>query len=327
MSCEKIKILGTESLGVRGMCCLVTVGSRRILIDPGLALGYRRHGLLPHPCQIANGIKIRNDIIKAMATATDIIFSHFHGDHIPLLRANPYQLSFKQVPDLLPGARVRLPPAEGLSPRMHRRAVELAELFGSKIKRAGEWLENILNFSNPVPHGAAESGFGSVMMTRIDMGEQVFVHASDIQLLDRTTIEKILSWHPDIVFAAGPPLYLQALSLSMRKQAWENSVRLAADGATLIIDHHLLRSCQGLDWLDNLGRATGKKAYCAADFMNKPRLLLEAERTEFYARLPVPENWHQAYEKGEESPLAFHGPDKLETGILQPVTNTEVCTH
>jgi len=43
------------------------------------------------------------------------------------------------------------------------------------------------------------------MMTRVDMGTQVFVHASDIQLLDDATIDKILMWQPDIVFTAGPP--------------------------------------------------------------------------------------------------------------------------
>ena len=43
-----LEIIATESLGVRGMCCLVTTGERRILIDPGLALVYIRHGLLPH---------------------------------------------------------------------------------------------------------------------------------------------------------------------------------------------------------------------------------------------------------------------------------------
>ena len=97
-----LEIIATESLGVRGMCCLVTTGERRILIDPGLALGYLRHGLLPHPLQVANGIKVRQKILKAVQIATDIVFSHFHGDHIPLLRANPYQLSFEQIPVLLP---------------------------------------------------------------------------------------------------------------------------------------------------------------------------------------------------------------------------------
>ena len=137
------------------------------------------------------------------------------------------------------------------------------------------------------------------MMTRIDMGRQLFVHASDIQLLDAATIEKILMWQPDIVFTAGPPLYLQTLNSSLRKRAWQNGLRLAKNVANLIVDHHLLRSEKGITWLDNLSQAVGKKVYCAADYMNKPRLLLEARRTSLYQKRPVPENWHQDYEKGE----------------------------
>lgn len=68
---------------------------------------------------------------------------------------------------------------------------------------------------------------------------------------------------------------------------------------TLIVDHHLLRSETGITWLDNLSQVVGKKIYCAADFMNKPRLLLEARRTSLYQKIPVPENWHQDYEKGK----------------------------
>ena len=44
-----IRILGAESLGVRGLSCVVKVEERKIVIDPGLALGYYRYGLLPHP--------------------------------------------------------------------------------------------------------------------------------------------------------------------------------------------------------------------------------------------------------------------------------------
>ncbi len=131
------------------------------------------------------------------------------------------------------------------------------------------------------------------------MGRQVFVHASDIQLLDTATIEKILLWQPDIVFTSGPPLYLETLNNVLRKLAWTNGLRLAENVETLIVDHHLLRSETGITWLDNLSQVVGKKVYCAADFMHKPRLLLEAQRMSLYQEIPVPENWHQDYKKGE----------------------------
>lgn len=47
----ELAVLGTESLGVRGLCCLVRAGGRCILVDPGVAPGYTRNGLLPHSVQ------------------------------------------------------------------------------------------------------------------------------------------------------------------------------------------------------------------------------------------------------------------------------------
>ena len=120
-----IEIIGTESLGVRGMCCLVTAWERRILIDPAIALGYRRHGLLPHPYQVKTGIKVRQEIIKAMKEATDIVFSHFHGDHVPLLQANPFQLSFEQLADRLQGLRIWAKSKEYLTMMMCKQIVFL----------------------------------------------------------------------------------------------------------------------------------------------------------------------------------------------------------
>lgn len=296
-----IEIIGTESLGVRGMCCLVTAGERQILIDPGIALGYRRHGLLPHPCQVKTGIKIRQEIIKAMKGATDIVFSHFHGDHVPLLQANPYQLSFEQLSDLLQGLRVWAKSTEGLSSKMQHRALDLEVLLGSNMKIAEGCQDGPLTFSGPVPHGLPGERFGTVMMTRIDTGKQVFVHASDIQLLSKKTIDQIIQWQPDIVFVDGPPLYLGSLTGSERKSAWENGLRLAQNVETLIVDHHLLRSESGILWLNNMSRISAKKVYCAADFMHKPRLLLETQRRKLYRKIPVAENWHRDYEAGKIS--------------------------
>jgi len=290
-----IEIIGTESLGVRGLCCLVKIGERRIVIDPGIALGYMRNGLLPHPCQVAAGIKVRQDIIRVLETATDIVFSHFHGDHIPLFHANPFQLSFQQLPTHFQDLHCWSKSDKGLSPKIQLRSFELAELLGPNMKIAEGCSDGPLKFSEAVPHGLPNSRFGGVMMTRIDMGDGVFVHASDIQLLDDATVEKILKWQPDIVFASGPPLYLSSLTATLRKQAWENALHLARSVDTLILDHHLLRCEDGAVWLDNLMKTSGGKVCCGADFMGKPRLLLEARRSYLYKKMPVPENWHQDY--------------------------------
>jgi len=102
----QIEILGIESLGVRGLCCLVRTGGRTIVFDPGVALGYRRGALLPHPIQVAVGERVRRDIEAALKDATDVVISHFHGDHMPVPDPNPYQLKADLVADSLRSARL-----------------------------------------------------------------------------------------------------------------------------------------------------------------------------------------------------------------------------
>ena len=306
----KIEIIAAESLGVRGLCCLGVDSKRRIVIDPGVSLGYLRHGLLPHPLQIAVGRRIRDRILLELETATDIVFSHFHGDHVPLRDASPYQLSLGSLPSNFPETRCWAKSDSNLSNTMGRRFYDLSELMGPNMQVAEGRLEGSLAFSEAVPHGSAGSPAGSVMMTRIAIGKRVFVHASDIQLLDAPTVDKIIDWQPDIVLSAGPPLYLNCLSRSDRQCAWDNGVRLVRNVDTVILDHHLMRSDEGLAWLDQLSTAVGRKVYCAADFMGKPRQLLEAGRSLQYEQIPVPSDWHDNYAKDLQDPDEFLEPSQ-----------------
>ena len=306
-----LEIIGAESLGVRSLCCLVTLQDRRIVIDPGVSLGYMRHGLLPHPLQIAEGCKVREKILHSLNNATDVVFSHFHGDHVPLLDANPYQLSIRSLPSMFHELRCWSKSDDGLSSRMSKRFQDLAALSGENLQIAEGRTEGPLSFSRAVPHGAQDSKIGSLMMSRIEMDDQVFVHASDIQLLDAPTVDLVIGWQPDIVLAAGPPLYLDRFSKTRLKSAWENAVRLAQSIDIVILDHHLMRSDEGAVWLDELSAAVGKKVYCAADFMGRPRRLLEAERTQLYEEMPVPDTWHDDYAQGRVDPDEYLAENRL----------------
>jgi uncharacterized protein len=180
---------------------------------------------------------------------------------------------------------------------MRRRARDLMELLGSNLHMAEGAAHGPMRFSPAMPHGAGGSRRGTVMMTRIGLGDAVFVHASDIQLLDDAAIDCILVWQPDIVLAAGPPLYIASLPDELRTAAWRNGLRLAAGTDILILDHHLMRDGQGPAWLEALSAAE-KQVYCAADFMGRKRLLLEAGRSELYRAMPVPADWHEKYARG-----------------------------
>jgi len=300
-----IEILGAESLGVRGLCCVVEVEDRKIVIDPGLALGYWRHGLLPHPTQVAVGEQVRRRILAVLQDSTDVVMSHLHGDHVPLPDANPYQLKAQQVAPLCETVRFWAKGPQGLSPNMERRRASLSEALGRELPDAERQSDGPLAFSSAVPHGEAGSYLGTVMMTRLEGENTVFVHASDIQLLDSDAISLILAWRPDIVLVGGPPLYLPWLSSKRRKRAWRNAQRLANHVDTLILDHHLLRSEEGLSWLDRLLSETGHRVMCAADFMERPRCLLEARRIQLYEEMPVADGWHEAYACGEADTLRY----------------------
>jgi predicted metallo-beta-lactamase superfamily hydrolase len=294
----RIDILSAESLGVRGLCCRVEVGDRVIVIDPGVALGDWRYGLPPHPVQIAVGRAVRQQIVAALQGATDVVFSHFHGDHVPLLKANPYQLAFSQLPSRFKSLRAWSLSPEVQTYKSQARARDLMNLLGARMQVAEGLEDGPLRFSLAVPHGVGGLPFGDVMLTRINLGASVFVHASDIQLLDNATIELLLDWEPDILLAAGPPLYQKELDTAQHDRAWANALRLAKTVRTLILDHHLMRSMEGAIWLERLSAQVCRRVYCAADFMGHPRRLLEAQRRELYTAMPVGPAWHEDYARG-----------------------------
>jgi len=262
-------------------------------------LGFRRHGLLPHPVQVAASERTRRLIVKALEDATDIVISHYHGDHIPLVDANPYQLSVKQVVKLCQRPHFWAKGTKDISYNQAHRAKALAESLGRILPIAEETSEGLLTFSPPIPHGEPGGRSGNVMMTRLEEDGEVFVHASDTQMLNDAAIRQILAWQPNIVLASGPPIYLPSLTLEEQEDALHRTLRLAKRVDTLILDHHLMRSKKGERWLDHVSSLTGRKVVCAADFMGRRRNLLEAERVLWYKRLPVPEGWHQAYARGE----------------------------
>ncbi|MEA1906145.1 MAG: MBL fold metallo-hydrolase, partial [Euryarchaeota archaeon] len=293
-----IEIIGTESLGVRGLCCFIRTKKQRILIDPGIALGYNRYGLLPHPLQVAVDERIQKKILQRWSEATDIVISHFHGDHIPLADANPYQLNIRKITGLNPDVRIWTKNPHHHHPIEEKRVESISTILKNDLTPAEGITYGAMTFSGPVFHGGKKSNPQTVMMTRIKE-DRVFVHTSDTQLLDSEAISQILDWKPDIVLADGPPLYMpNKLSKKQAEIAWHNAKRLSRKVGTLILDHHLMRSCTGLEWLERLSSETGNRVICGADFMKTPRMLLEARRKSLYRDMPVPAGWHEAYGKG-----------------------------
>jgi predicted metallo-beta-lactamase superfamily hydrolase len=295
----KIEILATESLGVRGLCCSVQLKNHKIVIDPGIALGWLRHGLPPHPFQIAVGSCVREKIVEELKDATDVIISHFHGDHCPLYDPNPYQLGIDAVRESLSNCRIWAKGTLGCRSIQQRRRQELAVATGKALHGAEGKTEGVLQFSLPVAHGEQGYNENTVMMSRVEEDGEIFVHASDIQLIDETTVQQILDWRPEIVLVSGPPLYRFNSGCGMqREKAWKNARELSRCVDALIIDHHLLRSEEGIAWLKELSHITTNDVFSAAGFMNREPVFMEAWREELYEWLPVSETWHRDYQNG-----------------------------
>ena len=254
---------------------------------------------MPHPVQVAASEAVKSAIEKALEAATDVVISHYHGDHHPMVNANPYQLSAERVIEFCKAAKLWTKGTHDLSLTQANRAKALAQKLNRFLPVAEGMSDGSLSFSPPVCHGEQGTGNGTVMMTRIEDGGEVFVHASDIQMLSDEAIEIILAWQPNAVIASGPPIYLPGLTLEKQERALHRTLQLAKEVDTLILDHHLMRSKKGEQWLDSLSSLSGHKAVCAADFMGRRRRLLEAERVLWYKKVPVPEGWHEAYARDE----------------------------
>jgi len=156
----------------------------------------------------------------------------------------------------------------------------------------------LCHFSLAVPHGDPDVTDELVMMSVVEEDLR-FLHAPDIQLLHDQTVLRILEWQPDILLAGGPPLYLSRLTKEQIDRAWQNALMLARGIDLFILDHHLLRCTEGITWLEELSALSGKPVLCAADFMCRKRILMEAERESLYRNFPVREGWHEDYAKGE----------------------------
>lgn len=304
-------------MGVRGLCCVVETKDRKIVIDPGVALGYRRHGLLPHPVQVVVAERVKVAIERALKDATDVVISHYHGEHHPMVNANPFQLSADRVAESLRHPRLWTKGTQDLSPTQVHRAQALAQRLNRVLPASEGLSDGPLSFSLPVPHGERGRG-GTVMMTKIEEGNEVFVHASDIQMLNDEAIEQILEWHPTVVLASGPPIYLSSLTREKLEGTQRRTLILAKEVDTLILDHHLMRSEEGEEWLDWVSSLHGSKdpclhhkVICAADFMGQVRNLLEAERVCWYKKMWVPKGWHEDYARGEASTRVYQVVERL----------------
>ena len=272
----KVKILASESMGVRSMATFIKTDDVGIIIDPSCTLCPRRFGLPPHKLEIEEREK-RLRTINAYLKLSDIaIITHYHYDHFTNENAELYENKTLLAKDPLNFSHA------GLMQRAKKFFSLLNENTHIKIadNKTYKFGHTEIVFSGPLHHGNKTSKV-YVLSVCIKNKGTVFLHTSDIQGINtEEQLDFITKCQPDILFLDGFPLYL--IGKYYTKADFENSVNLLTVAArhtqTLIIDHHFTRSEEFRNLLPE-----SIQFVTAATFMNEKEKLLEARRKELYS--------------------------------------------
>jgi len=214
----KLKFLACDSLGVRSIATFVET-DKKILIDPGAALGPSRYGLPPTPQEL-NALDNAIDKIKWYAQRSQIItISHYHYDHYI-----PDECIYKNKTLLIKD------PKNNINKSQTKRSAEFLSFLSNecepkKIDIADserfKFGKTVLEFSPPMFHGGSDR-LGYVLMLAVKYKKEVFVHGSDVQgpQTDDAT-EWIISQRPDVMVLSGFPTIF--LGWKMSKKNFEKS--------------------------------------------------------------------------------------------------------
>ncbi len=297
-----ITLLGAESLGVRSLAIHVQTGDTSLLIDPGVALGFR-DGYHPHPIEYQLLAKIRNKIIQFAERTNVIVISHYHHDHfMPFFQNYAYFWSTSEDAKSLYANRqlwckdIRHHINYSQQSRGYnfiRSARKIAKEITYADGRSLTLGQTIVRFSPAVSHGEVGTKLGWVIMTSIRCNDFSIVHASDIQgPMIENTANWIIRQKPDLLILGGPPTYLSPDRVSplLLEQAATNLKSLATKIPMVIIDHHLLRDRNYSEWLDPIQQAAldkGHQLMTVSGVLGQPANLLEATRETLYNNFPI----------------------------------------
>ncbi|MEW6221831.1 MAG: MBL fold metallo-hydrolase [Candidatus Hadarchaeota archaeon] len=309
----RVMPLAFESFGARSMATFVETDDVNILVDPGAALG-QRFSLAPHPKEYLALVRAKQRIQEAGRRADVITVSHYHFDHYtPNFEDWGLIWSSPEMAERLYRGKMILAKdnSSRINPSQRKRGYMFWKLNSeiADIKSADgqkfEFGRTRLEFSRPVSHGPEGAEIGYVLMLTVKMGGVTFVHTSDVQgPIERETLQLILNENPNAVIIGGPPLYLQGFRVELGDmvRALENIKELVKRVQLVVIDHHLLRSLDYLDFLKPAAAEAEKKGHkiiTASELVGQEPQLLEARRRELHSKEPVERGWYSRLEKGE----------------------------
>jgi len=286
---NKMKIipLAFDSLGVRSTATWVET-DRKILIDPGAALGPLRYSLPPSKIEYRRLEELARVIISYAEKSDILIVSHYHYDH-HFPEQDFYEGKILLIKD----------PKNKINYSQKQRGKEFLGLLDNKPQRIEfadgkefEFGKTRLKFSPPFFHGKEYSKLGYVLITSVSYQGEKLLHASDIQgPQTKTTTDWIISENPDVLILSGYPTLLMGWRFSKfgLMESNQNLIKILSQTKvnTVILDHHLVRDLHYLNKIEEVLKTAEKlkkKVITAAEFLGKKPDFLEARRKELYEK-------------------------------------------
>jgi len=226
-----LRLLSSDSLGVRSFSIYVDTGVEKIIIDPGLDIAPLRFDLPPHPREIERFYELKGRIIQYLEMADVVIISHFHHDHF----------SKEFVPMYMGKRLIMKDPQRNINFMQKKRAREITDVIKDyeiadgrefRLKGAG------VKFSRPLPHGTTPA---VVLSTFIETNRFKLLHTSDISgPIAEEALGFILETKPDILILDGPALYINKKHRDTFLKNMDIIFEKLPD-VKLVIDHHTTR--------------------------------------------------------------------------------------
>ncbi|MEA2054024.1 MAG: MBL fold metallo-hydrolase [Candidatus Thermoplasmatota archaeon] len=277
-----IKLIASDSLGIRSMATVVETDDVCIFIDASASLGPSRYGLPPHPLELEALEKALVSIENMADDCNFFVITHYHYDHYaPDEQFYEKKRVFAKCID------------RNINKSQMERGTLFAERFGNKseIVYCDETDYEIgntkLKFSPPFPHGPKGTRLGYVIMVTVEEDKKI-LFASDVQgPVDEKAAEYIIQQNPDILITDGPPSYLLGWKFSrenLKKAEGNLTEIMKKTDCHLILDHHLLRDLKYKEKLPILYGMYGDRIQTFAEYAGKKNNMLEAKRKELWNR-------------------------------------------
>lgn len=276
------------------MCTFVQT-DQGILIDPGTSIAPKRFKLPPSKPEFEALKESRRKILEYASKSSIITISHYHHDHFTPFEPNKFlESSSKAAYNIYSGKKLYLKnPQHNINKNQASRAkkllqnLETTDVDEINYSDGQEFQigDTNLKFSPALPHGGDNGPLGYIVGCSITYKGKKLLHASDVQgPMSEMALEYILSENPDKLILSGPPLYLLGYVLSSEdlKKAKSNLEEICQKVPQVVVDHHLLRSKNGLDFIKEISEKTNSKIIPASLILEKEPVLLESERKKLY---------------------------------------------